>query len=133
MDSQSKTNIPRLTAVVLFSALACIALLFLARNPGRVPIFWLKVAAAVGIVEMILVGWWAKRKSRLSWGLSLLLVGGLVGLTAGFLPISPGFTNVLMDVGAGLMVLSWLSRLVKLPLLARKKKDSGDAARPHLS
>jgi hypothetical protein len=125
MDSQSKTNIPRLTAVVLFSALASIALFFLARNPGRLPIFWLKVAAAVGIVEFILVGWWAKRRSRLSWGLSLLLVGGLVCFTAGFLPISPGFMNVLVDVGVGLMVLSWLSRWVKLLLLAGKKKDSG--------
>lgn len=111
----------RLYGIVVCAALAGIALLFLGAHPGIVPHAWAKVAAVVGILEMILVAWWARKNHRLSIALSLLLAGCTLFFGSVLLPIREASKETLLNVGSWLIVLSFLARLLKLFGLVAKK------------
>jgi hypothetical protein len=88
---------------------------------GIVPHAWVKVAAVAGILEMILVAWWARKNHRLSISLSLFLVGNMLVFGSILLPMSLATKETLLNVGVGLFVLSFVARLSRLLGLIAKK------------
>jgi hypothetical protein len=111
----------RLYGVIIWVALGGILLLFLGAHSGIVPRPWVKAIAAVGILEMICVGWWASKKHHLSIALLLLLVGCTLCFLTMFLPFNENSKTILLNVGASFLVLSFLTRFLMLLRLVAKR------------
>ena len=121
MNTVPKTSTIRLYGIIVSAALGCIVLVFLSARPGIVPHPWIKVAATASILEMILLGWWARKRHRLSVSLLLLVVGGALCFVTIFLPVGEDSKTTLLNLGASFLVLSFLTRVLKLLGLVAKR------------
>jgi hypothetical protein len=104
----------RLYAIVAFTILTGILLLYLGAHPGILPRQWVKVVAGVGIVEMICVGLWARKVHHVSVALLLMLFGCVLCFSTMFLPVSEDSKTILLNTGGLLIVLSILTRFLIL-------------------
>lgn len=121
MKTVPRIRTHRFYAIVAFTVLAGILLLFLGARPGIVPGHWVKAVAGVGIVEMICVGLWARKVHRVSVALLLMLFGCVLCFCTMFLPISEDSKAILLNTGGSLIVLSILTRFLMLLRFWTKK------------
>jgi hypothetical protein len=98
-----------------------VGILFLGHRTNPLPITWIEIAAALGVLVTIYVGLWARRKGKLSLGLVLILVGNMLCCSAVLLPFGIESKPKVLTAGASLYVLSILVRFIKLIKLVSNK------------
>jgi hypothetical protein len=113
-------KIGRLSALVVFSIVCGIGILFVGQHSEALAVSWIVAGAVLGLIVTFYVGWWAKQKSRLSVGLMLLLLGNLIAFTIILLPLH-GNKSALYDIPFSLYVISFVVRLFSSWRLLKNK------------
>lgn len=121
MDPVQPSNGATIKLVVLFTLSIAIAAVFLffASHPKSVPILLMETVAGLGIALTMVLGWWVKKKKRLSIPLCLLVGGNLLCFTSIILPLSINLHTALLNLGFALYVLSVLSRYL-MPFIKKR-------------
>ena len=125
MAELSRKHTRRFLGVIAFAVVAGVILCFLAFNPGKLSVSWLKVGGVICILEAPLLGWWLWRKHRTDWP-RYVFVAGLFGIRIAILwPMSTDNQEVTLDLAMGLFALSAITRLVVL-VRTRHKGGNGE-------
>ena len=104
----------RIYLVIVGSILVGVLFLLWPSHSGVLAPRWIAAGAAVGIVLTVAVGWWARKHSRYSLTLALLLAGNLICFVSVLARVGVGTQSMLLNAGFLFWGLSMLARFMKL-------------------